>query len=51
MPAYRVNEALACHWISEGISIEKTANKGSESLKAIEKFKKIKARPKPKFDF
>lgn len=51
MPAYRVNEALACHWIAEGISIEKTTDKGTESLKAIEKFKQIKKRPKPKFDF
>ena len=51
MPAYRVNEALACHWISEEIPIEKTESRGSDSLKAIEKFKQIKARPKPKFDF
>ena len=51
MPAYRVNDMLACHWISEGIDIEKTASRRSESIDAIRKFKEIKARPKPKFDF
>lgn len=51
MPAYRVNEALACHWIIEDIPIEKVTSRESGSMEAIEKFKKIKARPKPKFNF
>jgi hypothetical protein len=51
MPAYRVNEALACHWISEGIAIEKTTAKGNGSIEALEKLRLIKSRPKPKFNF
>jgi hypothetical protein len=51
MPAYRVNEALACHWISEEIPIEKATSRASASVNIIEKIKQIKARPKPKFDF
>jgi hypothetical protein len=51
MPAYRVNELIACHWISKEVEIEKAQDSGKSSISVIEKLEKIRNRPKPKFKF
>lgn len=51
MPAYRVNELIACHWISKDVEIEKSEDIGKASQTIIEKLNKIRSRPKPKFKF
>lgn len=51
MPAYRINEVIACHWVINDVEIVKVSeieNKRNDALKLISQINK---RRKPKFNF
>ena len=51
MPAYRVNELLACYWIENGIEVVSSKENEAVEESISEKLKQIRNRPKPKFNF
>lgn len=52
MPAGLVNQLLACHWAENGTEMEERGGASNAAPQDIlESIRKIRARPKPQFNF